>query len=185
MPAPHRGRHRDRAAPGPLRVAMTKDDVEAVVEVFTPTAPTTFGDTYALADFPRWWRRRLGGLFMTARRRSSSTAKPAGASSPCFVDQTNHATRIGWYTGHLPADGPGLAPRHPVDDLPAPQRRAGLRPLPRPHPPPNASSEGERADAEALSRHYRAQSAPLPTTAVGLGDAVPLRWHEVGDHEPG
>ena len=34
-------------------VAMTKDDVEAVVEVFTPDGTySAFGDTYALADFP-------------------------------------------------------------------------------------------------------------------------------------
>ena len=37
-------------------VGMTQDDIEAVIEVFTPDGTySAFGDTYTLADFPSWW----------------------------------------------------------------------------------------------------------------------------------
>ena len=42
--------------------------------------------------------------------------------------------RIGWYTDTYRRTDAGLAPAHPVDDLPAPQRRPGLGQGPRPAP---------------------------------------------------
>ena len=46
-------------------VSMTKNDVEAVVEVFTPDGSySAFGDTYALADFPTLVAAAPKGLFM-------------------------------------------------------------------------------------------------------------------------
>ena len=66
-------------------VGMTQDDIEAVIEVFTPDGTySAFGDTYALADFPdAGGRRAQGAVHGRARRRSSSTATPAPVSSRC------------------------------------------------------------------------------------------------------
>ena len=40
-------------------VGMTRDDIDAVIEVFTPDGTySAFGDTYALAISRPWWRPR-------------------------------------------------------------------------------------------------------------------------------
>src|SRR5689334_19016766 len=81
-------------------VGMTKDDVEAVVEVFTPDGTySAFGDTYALADFPRLVAAAPKGLFMTGTPALDLDGDTGTGQQPlCFVDQTDHAMRIGWYT---------------------------------------------------------------------------------------
>lgn len=81
-------------------VAMTKDDVEAVVEVFTPDGTySAFGDTYALADFPTLVAAAPKGLFMTGTPALELDGDTGTGEQPlCFVDQTDHALRIGWYT---------------------------------------------------------------------------------------
>src|SRR3546814_2790470 len=46
-------------------VGMTKDDVDAVMDVFTPDGTySAFGDTYSLADFPTLVAAAPTGLFM-------------------------------------------------------------------------------------------------------------------------
>src|SRR5688572_23242291 len=46
-------------------VGMTMDDVDAVVEVFTPDGSySAFGDTYALPDFPALVAAAPKGLFL-------------------------------------------------------------------------------------------------------------------------
>src|SRR3546814_18045492 len=46
-------------------VGMTKDDVDAVMDVFTPDGTySAFGDTYSLADFPTLVAAAPKGLFM-------------------------------------------------------------------------------------------------------------------------
>ena len=67
---------------------MTKDDVEAVMEVFTPDGTySAFGDTYTLADFPTLVAAAPKGLFMVgpagarARRRHAAPASSRCASS--------------------------------------------------------------------------------------------------------
>lgn len=81
-------------------VAMTKDDVEAVVEVFTPDGTySAFGDTYALADFPTLVAAAPKGLFLTGTPALELDGDTGTGEQPlCFVDQTDHAMRIGWYT---------------------------------------------------------------------------------------
>ena len=81
-------------------VAMTKDDVEAVVEVFTSDGTySAFGDTYALADFPTLVAAAPKGLFLTGTPALELDGDTGTGEQPlCFVDQTNHAMRIGWYT---------------------------------------------------------------------------------------
>ena len=81
-------------------VGMTRDDIEAVVEVFTPDGTySAFGETYALGDFPALVRAAPKGLFLTgtpALELEGDTG--TGMQTLCFVDQTTHDMRIGYYT---------------------------------------------------------------------------------------
>lgn len=84
-------------------LGMTKDDVEAVMEVFTPDGTySAFGDTYALADFPRLVAAAPKGLFMVGPATFDLDVEAGtgtGEQTLCFVDQTDHtAMRIGWYS---------------------------------------------------------------------------------------
>ena len=81
-------------------VGMTKDDVEAVIDVFTPDGSySAFGDTYALADFPALVAAAPKGLFLTGTPAVELDGDTGTGEQPlCFVDQTDHSMRIGWYT---------------------------------------------------------------------------------------
>lgn len=81
-------------------VGMTKDDVDAVVAVFTPDGTySAFGDTYPLADFPTLVAAAPKGLFLVGPPAVELDGDTGTGEQPlCFVDQTNHAMRIGWYT---------------------------------------------------------------------------------------
>jgi hypothetical protein len=81
-------------------VGMTRDDVESVIEVFTLDGSySAFGDTYALADFPRLVAAAPKGLFLTGTPQLELDGDTGTGHQPlCFVDQTNHDMRIGWYT---------------------------------------------------------------------------------------
>jgi hypothetical protein len=80
-------------------VGMTKDDVEAVMEVFTPDGTySAFGDTYSLADFPTLVAAAPKGLFMVGPPAIELDGDVGTGEQPlCFIDQTNHAMRVGWY----------------------------------------------------------------------------------------
>ncbi len=81
-------------------VGMTKDDIEAVIDVFTPDGTySAFGSTYTLADFPTLVAAAPKGLFLTGEPAIELDGDTATGEQPlCFVDQTDHAMRIGWYT---------------------------------------------------------------------------------------
>jgi hypothetical protein len=81
-------------------VGMTKDDVEAVMEVFTADGTySAFGDTYPLSDFPALVAAAPKGLFMVGTPALELDGDTGTGEQPlCFIDQTNHAMRIGWYT---------------------------------------------------------------------------------------
>jgi hypothetical protein len=81
-------------------VGMTKDDIETVIEVFTPDGTySAFGDTYTLADFPTLVAAAPKGLFMTGTPALDLDGDEGAGEQPlCFVDQTNHEMRIGWYS---------------------------------------------------------------------------------------
>ena len=82
-------------------VGMTKNDVEAVMDVFTVDGTySAFGDTYALADFPRLVDAAPKGLFMTGEPLLDldvDAGTGTGEQPLCFIDQTNHNMRIGYY----------------------------------------------------------------------------------------
>ena len=81
-------------------VGMTKDDVDEVVAVFTPDGTySAFGDTYALADFPRLVAAAPKGAFLVGPPAIELHGDTATGEQPlCFVEQTTHDMRIGFYT---------------------------------------------------------------------------------------
>ena len=85
---------------GRYAVGMTKDDIDAVIDVFTPDGSySAFGDTYPLSDFPTLVAAAPKGLFMVGPPVLDIDGDTGTGDQPlCFVDQTTHAMRIGWYT---------------------------------------------------------------------------------------
>ncbi len=81
-------------------VGMTTDDIDAVVDVFTPDGTySAFGATYGLGDFPALVAAAPKGLFLTGTPVVELDGdKGTGSQTLCFVDQTTHDMRIGWYT---------------------------------------------------------------------------------------
>jgi hypothetical protein len=81
-------------------IGMTKDDIDAVIDVFTPDGTySAFGDTYALSDFPSLVAAAPKGLFLTGTPVFDLDGDTGTGEQPlCFVDQTNHEMRIGYYS---------------------------------------------------------------------------------------
>lgn len=115
-------------------VGMTMDDIDSVVAVFTPDGSySAFGDTYRLADFPTLVAAAPKGLFLTGTPAIDLDGDTAtGVQTLCFVDQTNHRLRIGYYTDSYrrTADGWRLHTRSMTF-----QRRSGAHDSGRPHDP--------------------------------------------------
>ena len=83
-------------------VAMTKGDVEAVQAAFAPDGYySAFGEIYELPDYPALIEAAPSGLFMVGTPHLDldvENGTGTGEQTLCFVDQTNHDMRIGWYT---------------------------------------------------------------------------------------
>ena len=81
-------------------VTITQGDVEGLVEVFTPDGTySAFGDTYTLADFPALVAAAPKGLFLVGPPAIELDGDTGTGEQPlCFVEQTKHDMRIGWYT---------------------------------------------------------------------------------------
>ena len=128
-------------------VGMTQDDVEAVTDVFTPDGSySAFGETYTLKEFPALVAAAPKGLFLTGTPvleldRAAGTGN--GQQTLCFVDQTTHDMRIGWYTDtYRRTDMGWRLHTRKMTFL----RRSGARDSGRPHDPtrpePTATAEG-------------------------------------------
>ena len=81
-------------------VGMTKNDVDSVIDVFTDDGTySAFGDTYALDSFPELVAAAPKGLFLAGTPVLERDGDAGTGQQPlCFVDQTTHAMRIGYYT---------------------------------------------------------------------------------------
>ncbi|HEV3282135.1 MAG TPA: nuclear transport factor 2 family protein [Acidimicrobiales bacterium] len=81
-------------------LGMTKDDIEAVIDVFTPDGTySAFGTVYGLADFPALVKAAPKGLFLTGAPYLELDGDTGRGQQPlCFVDQLDHEMRIGYYT---------------------------------------------------------------------------------------
>jgi hypothetical protein len=115
-------------------VGMTKDDVDVVIEVFTPDGTySAFGDTYALADFPALVAAAPKGLFLVGPPALELDGDSGEGQQPlCFVEQTTHDMRIGYYTDtyRRTMDGWRLRTRSMTF-----LRKSGARDAGRPHDP--------------------------------------------------
>lgn len=78
---------------------MTKDDIDAVIDVFTPDGTySAFGSTYTLGDFPTLVQAAPKGLFLTGTPALDLDGdEGVGVQPLCFVDQKTHDMRIGYY----------------------------------------------------------------------------------------
>jgi hypothetical protein len=115
-------------------VGMTRDDIEAVMEVFTPDGTySAFGDTYSLHDFPALVEAAPKGLFLVGPPALELDGDTGSGQQPlCFVEQTTHDMRIGYYsdTYRRTADGWRLQSRSMTF-----LRKSGARDSGRPHDP--------------------------------------------------
>ncbi|HVN50089.1 MAG TPA: nuclear transport factor 2 family protein [Acidimicrobiales bacterium] len=115
-------------------LGMTKDDVESVMEVFTPDGSySAFGDTYALHDFPTLVAAAPKGLFLVGPPVLELDGDTGSGQQPlCFVEQKTHDVRIGWYsdTYRRTTDGWRLHTRAMTF-----LRKSGARDSGRPHDP--------------------------------------------------
>lgn len=125
-------------------IGMTKDDIDAVIEVFTPDGSySAFGATYTLGDFPALVKAAPKGLFLTGTPVLELDGDTGtGYQTLCFVDQTNHHMRIGYYTDtyRRTPDGWRLQTRSMTF-----LRRSGARDSGRPHDPTRPEPTGTAA----------------------------------------
>lgn len=80
-------------------VTISQGDIEGLIGVFTPDGTySAFGDTYPLEEFPELVAAAPKGLFMTGTALVDIDGDKATGTQPlCFIDQTTHNMRIGYY----------------------------------------------------------------------------------------
>jgi hypothetical protein len=115
-------------------VHMTKDEIDAVIGVFTPDGTySAFGSVYGIHDFPRLVESAPKGLYLTGTpllQLDGDTG--SGCQSLCFVNQVTHEMRIGYYTDSYLRTGKGWRLRSRSMTF---LRRSGARDSGRPHDP--------------------------------------------------
>jgi len=84
-------------------VTITRGDIDGLLGVFTADGTySAFGDTYALSDFPDLVAAAPKGLFLTGTALididNDNPDTATGTQPLCFVEQSSHDMRIGYYT---------------------------------------------------------------------------------------
>ena len=125
-------------------VGMTRDDIDAVIDVFTPDGTySAFGETYTLADFPALVRAAPKGLFLTGTPVLELDGDTGtGQQTLCFVDQTTHDMRIGYYTDTYRRTAQGWRLRTRAMTF---LRRSGARDSGKPHDPTRPAPSADAA----------------------------------------
>jgi hypothetical protein len=115
-------------------LGMTKDDIDSVIDVFTDDGTySAFGDTYRLDQFPELVAAAPKGLFLVGPPVLDLDGDAGTGQQPlCFVDQTTHDMRIGWYTDTYRRTPSGWRLRTRSMTF---LRRSGVRDSGRPHDP--------------------------------------------------
>ena len=123
-------------------VGMTRDDIDAVIDVFTPDGTyRAFGDTYALSDFPALVQAAPKGLFLTGTPALELDGDAGtGQQTLCFVDQTTHDMRIGYYTDTYRRTAVGWRLHTRAMTF---LRRSGARDAGKPHDPTRPAPSAE------------------------------------------
>jgi len=123
-------------------IGMTKDDIDSVLDVFTPDGTySAFGATYTLTDFPALVQAAPKGLYNTGTPVLDLAGDVGtGFQTLCFVDQTTHDMRIGYYSDSYrrTANGWRLQTRS-ITFL----RRSGARDAGKPHDPTRPAPAAE------------------------------------------
>jgi hypothetical protein len=80
-------------------VTITQGDIDGVLGVFTPDGTySAFGETYPLDEFPALVEAAPKGLFLTGTALVELSGDTATGTQPlCFIDQSSHDMRIGYY----------------------------------------------------------------------------------------
>jgi len=80
-------------------VTITKGDIDGLLTVFTSDGTySAFGDTYPLEEFPELVEAAPKGLFLTGTALIELDGDNGTGTQPlCFVDQSTHEMRIGYY----------------------------------------------------------------------------------------
>ena len=124
-------------------IGMTRDDIDAVIEVFTPDGTySAFGDTYALGDFPALVRAAPKGLFLTGTPVLELDGRRRHRSADALLrrpDHPRHAHRL--VHGLVPADRAGMAAHTRSMTF---LRRSGARDAGKPHDPTRPDALGGR-----------------------------------------
>jgi len=115
-------------------VHMTKDEIDAVIGVFTPDGTySAFGSVYGIHDFPRLVESAPKGLYLTGTPLLQLDGDTGSGCQPlCFVNQVTHEMRIGYYTDSYLRTGKGWRLRSRSMTF---LRRSGARDSGRPHDP--------------------------------------------------
>ena len=115
-------------------VGMTRIDMDMVASAFTPDGTySAFGDTYRIEEFSELAKAAPKGLYAVGRPAIDLDGDAATGVQPlCFVIQTDHSMRIGYYTDTYArtAEGWRIATRSMTF-----MRRSGAHDSGRPHDP--------------------------------------------------
>ncbi|WP_328392752.1 nuclear transport factor 2 family protein [Nocardia sp. NBC_00416] len=81
-------------------VTITKGDIDGLIGVFTPDGTySAFGDIYTLEVFPELVDAAPRGLFLTGTPLIELDGDTGTGTQPlCFVEQSSHDMRIGYYS---------------------------------------------------------------------------------------
>ena len=145
-------------------VTITQGDVEGLVTVFTPDGTySAFGDTYPLADFPALVAAAPKGLFLVGPPALELNGDVGRGEQPlCFVEQTTHDVRIGYYsdTYQRTADGWRLRSRSMTF-----LRKSGARDSGRAHDPTRPAPITSRCGSGRRASAARTCSRATPRQA--------------------
>jgi hypothetical protein len=129
-------------------VAMTRGDIEAVVDVFTRDGTySAFGEVYTVDDFPVLAAAAPQGLYNTSTAAITLRGDTAEGMQPLlFVAQTDHEMRLGYYTDTYARTADGWRLRTRAMTF---LRRSGARDSGRPHDPRRPLPSGKAAEDDA------------------------------------
>jgi SnoaL-like domain len=115
-------------------VGMTADDIDIVMAVFAPGGwYSAFGERYGTSDFPALAGAAPKGLYLVGTPAIELDGDTATGKQPlCFVAQTDHEMRIGYYTdSYTRTDAGWRLQTRTMTFL----RRSGVRDSGKPHDP--------------------------------------------------